>query len=124
MEHVEPVRNQDKVTPTDTQLNSKMLFGLTLFFFAILELEFFRRLWALIGKHAPIDYIFNGLAFETCLVVSAISLWRCLRMTKTGEDAMRNYKDIMWRVTVLAMSLLLALMQFSSFTEAYDKIRP
>jgi hypothetical protein len=84
---------------------------------------FLQRLWALIDKHAPLDYLLNGLAFEACFIVSALSLWRCLHWTQTGEEAMRNYRDIRLQVTGLIMMLLLSLMQFSSFTQAYDKIR-
>ncbi|MGA9669699.1 MAG: hypothetical protein WBQ94_10840 [Terracidiphilus sp.] len=124
MEHDESVNNQEQSTPTDTHLNSKTLFGLTLVFYAILELEFLRRLWSLIGKHAPLDYAVNGVAFEACFIASAFSLWRCLHLARAGEEAMRNYKKIMSEVTVLVMMLLLSLMQFSSFTQAYDKIRP
>jgi hypothetical protein len=123
MEHDEPVPHHEQVTLTNTQWDSKTLFGLTLFFYAILELEFLDRLWVLIEKHAPVDYALNGIAFEACFIASAFSLWRCLRLVQTGEEAMQNYKEIMWRVTVVVIMLLLSLMQFSSFTQAYDKIR-
>jgi hypothetical protein len=119
-----PVQNQEQGSQTDSHFNNKTSFGLTLFFYALLELVFLQMLWALIGSHAPYEYVVNSIAFEACFIASAFSLWRCLRLTRTGEEAMRNYKDIMQQVTIVVIMLLLSLMQFSSFTQAYDKIRP
>jgi hypothetical protein len=91
--------------------------------YAIVEFVFLQMLWELIGKHAPYHYILNGIAFQLCFIVSAISLWRCLRLARTGEEAMRNFKRISSQVTIIVAMLLLSLMQFSSFTQAYDKVR-
>jgi hypothetical protein len=45
-------------------------------------------------------------------------------LARTGEEAMKNHKEIMSGITVLVAMLLLALMQFSSFTQAHDKTKP
>ncbi|MGA3347202.1 MAG: hypothetical protein ABSC76_20335 [Terracidiphilus sp.] len=111
--------------PTRSFGNSKALFFSILFLYAIVDWEFLFRLWTLIGSQLHFyDYLFNAIAFEACLVASAVELWRCLRVLQAAEEVTLNTKDIVRQITILVVMLLLSLMQLSSFTQAYDKIKP
>ncbi|MGA3347143.1 MAG: hypothetical protein ABSC76_20030, partial [Terracidiphilus sp.] len=77
------------------------------------------------GSQVPFyDYLLNAIAFEAGLIFSAVALWRCLRVLQTAEEAIPNFQKLAEQITILVMMLLLSLMQFSSFTQAYDKIKP
>jgi hypothetical protein len=111
--------------PTRSFWSGKGQFLLILFPYAVVESEFLLRLWTLIGSQVPsYYYVLNAIAFEACLIVSAVALWRCLRVLQAVEEVIPNHKNIAWQITALVMMLLLALMQFSSFSQAYDKIKP
>jgi hypothetical protein len=111
--------------PTKTFGSSYIQFVFILFFYAIVELEFLHRLWALIGSQLPYYYYLpNAIAFEACFISSVILLWLCLRISQTREEMTPNLKNIAEQITILVVMLLLSLTQFSSFTQAYDKIKP
>lgn len=100
-------------------------FALILFLYAVVEWVFLLQLLSLTRSQVPYYYyLLNALAFEACLIASAIVLWRCLRVLQTDEEVIPKPKNIAWQITVLVMMLLLALMQFSSFSRFYDKISP
>jgi len=109
--------------PTRSFWSGKVEFVLILFLYAVVEYVFLLRILTLIGSQVPFYYyLLNAIAFEACLIASAIVLWRCLRVLQTAEEVIPKPKNIAWQITVLAMMLLLALMQFSSFSQAYDKV--
>jgi len=114
--HEQKTHRAQSWTPAQT-------FGIPLFLYFIVEIEFLVRLSTLIGKHAPPDYLFNAVAFQVCFVASGFGLWRILRLVRSGEEAMQNYKRIVEQITILVIMLTLSLMQFSSFTQEFDKIR-
>jgi hypothetical protein len=98
-------------------------FVLILFLYAVVECVFLLRLWALIGKQVPFRYYsLNAIAFEACLIASVIVLWRCLRALQAADEVIPKSKNLARQVTVLVMMLLLALMQFASFSQTYDRI--
>jgi len=111
--------------PANSFWSYEGLFLFILFPYAVLEYVFLLHLWPLIHSQIPFYfYLLNALAFEACLIASAIMLWRCLRVLKNAKEVTPDYKDLAWRMTVLVLMLLLALMQLSSFSRFYDKIKP
>jgi len=125
MEQERLPENREEGKPTRSFGNGKGQFVLILFLYAVVEYVFLLRIWTLIGSQVPFyDYVLNAIAFEACLIASAVALWRCLRVLQNAEVVIPNHKNIAWKITVLVMMLLLALMQFSSFSQAYDKIKP
>jgi hypothetical protein len=124
MEQEEPPKKLEGGKSTRSFWSGKGEFLLILFLYAVVEWVFILRILTLIGSQVPYYYyLLNAIAFEACLVASAFALWRCLRVLESAEEVILNRKNLAWQITVLVMMLLLALMQFSSFSRFYDKIK-
>lgn len=95
-----------------------------LFIYAIVEAEFLHRLWVLVHSHSRLDYLSNAVAFQACFIGSAFMFRRCLRIWAAREEATGKAADFYSRMTAMVIMLLLSLMQFSSLTSFYYKVKP
>ncbi|MGH9564049.1 MAG: hypothetical protein ACRD3S_21560 [Terracidiphilus sp.] len=118
---VSPDKQQDQ--PTASTLAGKARFVLLLLPYAVVDLVFFVRFSALIASHTASDYLVSGVAFEACFLTSLVPLWMCLVPQTTENQEIRYRKNLPNQVCFLVIMLFLALMEFASITQAYDKFR-
>jgi high-affinity K+ transport system ATPase subunit B len=124
MDSVEVVNDKKKEKSTDPILAGKSRFFLLLVPYAVIDLIFAVRLSALMASHAAAsDYVVSALAFEACFLTSLIPLWMCLVPVKMEDQEIRARKNLPTQVCFLVLMLLLTLMQFSSLTQAYDRLK-
>ncbi|MGB0062801.1 MAG: hypothetical protein WBP85_00010 [Terracidiphilus sp.] len=123
MESVEVSNDKKQEQSTDSRLAGKARFVVLLIPYAVIDLEFSLRLWALITSHAASGYLFDGLAFEACFLTSLIPLWKCLVPLKAENHEVRIRKNLPNQVCFLVIMLFLAMVEFSSLTQAYDKLK-
>ena len=116
---LEPTRNNSAIQP-----------GIVYFLFGVLELVFLIRLWPFItsseqlSAHDFISYITSGVAFQVCLVAAARLFWRCTRILSLESESTPDRHVLLAQIAGITMMLLLSAMMFSSFTIAYDKLKP
>ncbi len=123
MDSVEVANDKKQEQSTDFLLAGKARFVALLAPYAVIDLMFSVRLSALMASHAASGYLFDALAFEACFLTSLIPLWMCLVPQKMENQEVRSRKNLPNQVCFLVIMLFLALMQFSSVTQAYDKIK-
>lgn len=123
MESVEVPNDKKVEQPTSSLLAGRARFVLLLVPYAVINLVFALRLSALMASHTVSGYLFDAIAFEACFLASLIPLWMCLVPKKTGNQEVRIRKNLPNQVCFLVIMLLLAMMQFSSVTQVYDRLR-
>lgn len=122
METVEVAPEKQQEQPATSLLAGKARFVLLLVPYAVIDLIFSLRFSTLMAHHASSGYLVDGLAFEACFLTSLVPLWMCLVPKKTDNQGVRARKNLPNQVCFLVLMLLLALMQFSSVSQAYDKL--
>ena len=123
MDAVEVVNDKKQEKSTDTLLAGKARFVVLLVPYAVINLMFAVRLSALMASHAASSHLFDAIAFEACFLTSLVPLWMCLVPQKLENQEVRSRKNLPNQVCFLVIMLFLALMQFSSITQAYDRIQ-
>ena|SRR5579859_5413821 len=112
------------------QMMQKVTSGVVFFLYALLELVFLIKVISLLTRSANLSGVDNllcissGLAFQISLATSALSLRRCVKNLSIEEHAALNRKALVTQFNGTVMFLLLAIMMFSNFTTAYDKLKP
>ncbi len=123
MDSVEVSNDKKQEQFTDSLLAGKARFVVLLLPYAVIDLVFAVRLSALMASHAASGYLFDAIAFEACFLTSLVPLWMCLVPRKIENQEVRSRKNLPNQVCFLVIMLFLALMQFSSLTQAYDRIQ-
>lgn len=122
METVEVAPEKQQEQPASSLLAGKARFFLLLVPYAVIDLIFAVRFSSLIAGHAVSGHLFDGIAFEACLLTSLVPLWMCLVPKRVENQEVRVRKNLPNQVCFLVIMLFLAMMQFSSVTQAYDKL--
>jgi hypothetical protein len=99
-------------------------FGFILILYAMVEVVFLLKLQILISGTARLDFVLYACAFQVCFLASLFSFRRCLRIHSDAGEASKSGMGFAPQISILVMMLLLSIMMFSSFTSAYDKVKP